>query len=87
MTGSQHAIWIFPSILRRGCWRGLGLAGWSRESQDTMCVSVLVAEIRAGTCRTRTIKGEVKRKESTSFEIHFVYSVDEDNIGIKPPKI
>ena len=45
-NGSQHAIWAFFLDSRKGCWRGLGLAILSRERQDTMCVSVLVAEIR-----------------------------------------
>ena len=53
--------WAFFLDSRRGCWRGLYLAILSRECQDTMCVSVLVAEIRApGDIRVRFVSSTKK---------------------------
>ena len=72
--------WAFFLDSRRGCGRGLHLAILSRECQDTMCVSVLVAEIRApGDIRVRFVKGTkkvvVKRKNPLCAKIPFVISV------------
>ena len=75
-TGSQYAILAFFLDSRKGCWRGLGLAILSRERQDTMCGSVLVAEIRSpGDMRVPSTKGVENPKNPLYARIHFMFSV------------
>ena len=75
-TGSQYAILAFFLDSRKGCWRGLDLAILSRERQDTMCGSVLVAEIRSpGDMRVPSTKGVENPKNPLYARIHFMSSV------------